>query len=321
MPNRSETQKLKWAPILKKQQLANQKKGADTTISSKLIMTPIFNQSVVDVSGPDAEAFLDSQLTSDVKNIKIKSLTRSGYCNPKGRLIATPYVIRNANSFNLLLPNDLVDEFISRISRFILRAKVSINENDALAIAGVIAQAGAKISIRELDELDNEILEINSRQGFILCPFDSLESFWVKTTQSYLPSQFEHWEIENIRNGIVNIGDATKEQFLPQMINLEKHKGVSFTKGCYPGQEIVARTKYLGSVKRKLCYFRSDSSIGQGAPIFTSEGTPCGTVCHTSRKSKESDNQEGLAVIHINNIDDDKLTTSDSICINALKLI
>ena len=321
MPNRSETQKLKWAPILKKQQLANQKKGADTTIGSKLIMTPIFNQSVIDVSGPDAEAFLDSQLTSDVKNIKIKSLTRSGYCNPKGRLIATPYVIRNANSFNLLLPNDLVDEFISRISRFILRAKVSINENDALAIVGVIAQAGAEISIRELDELDNEILEINSRQGFILCPFNSLESFWVKTTQSYLPSQFEHWEIENIRNGIVNIGDATKEQFLPQMINLEKHKGVSFTKGCYPGQEIVARTKYLGSVKRKLCYFRSDSSIGQGAPILTSEGTPCGTVCHTSRKSKESDNQEGLAVIHINNIDDDKLTTSDSISINALKLI
>ena len=321
MPNRSETQKLKWATILKKQQLANQKKGADTTIGSKLIMTPIFNQSVIDVSGPDAEAFLDSQLTSDVKNIKIKSLTRSGYCNPKGRLIATPYVIRNANSFNLLLPNDLVDEFISRISRFILRAKVSINENDALAIVGVIAQAGAKISIRELDELDNEILEINSRQGFILCPFDSLASFWVRTTQSYLPSQFEHWEIENIRNGIVNIGDATKEQFLPQMINLEKHKGVSFTKGCYPGQEIVARTKYLGSVKRKLCYFRSDSLIGQGAPIFTSEGTPCGTVCHTSRKSKESDNQEGLAVIHINNIDDDKLTTSDSISINALKLI
>ena len=321
MPNRSETQKLKWAPILKKQQLANQKKGADTTIGSKLIMTPIFNQSVIDVSGPDAEAFLDSQLTSDVKNIKIKSLTRSGYCNPKGRLIATPYVIRNANSFNLLLPNDLVDEFISRISRFILRAKVSINENDALAIVGVIAQAGAEISIRELDELDNEILEINSRQGFILCPFDSLESFWVNTTQSYLPSQFEHWEIENIRNGIVNIGDATKEQFLPQMINLEKHKGVSFTKGCYPGQEIVARTKYLGSVKRKLCYFRSDSSIGQGAPILTSDGTPCGTVCHTSRKSKESDNQEGLAVIHINNIDDDKLTTSDSISINALKLI
>ena len=321
MPNRSETQKLKWAPSLKKQQLANQKKGADTTIGSNLIMTPIFNQSVIDVSGPDAEAFLDSQLTSDVKNIKIKSLTRSGYCNPKGRLIATPYVIRNANSFNLLLPNDLVDEFISRISRFILRAKVSINENDALAIVGVIAQAGAEISIRELDELDNEILEINSRQGFILCPFNSLESFWVKTTQNYLPSQFEHWEVENIRNGIVNIGDATKEQFLPQMINLEKHKGVSFTKGCYPGQEIVARTKYLGSVKRKLCYFRSDSSIGQGAPIFTSEGTPCGTVCHTSRKSKESDNQEGLAVIHINNIDDDKLTTSDSISINALKLI
>ncbi|MDA0359633.1 MAG: hypothetical protein O3A99_04405 [Proteobacteria bacterium] len=321
MPNRSETQKLKWAPILKKQQLANQKKGADTTIGTKLIMTPIFNQSVIDVSGPDAEAFLDSQLTSDVKNIKIKSLTRSGYCNPKGRLIATPYVIRNANSFNLLLPNDLVDEFISRISRFILRAKVAINENKTLAIVGVIAQADPEISIRKLNELDNEILEINSRQGFILCPFDSLEPFWDKTTQTYLPSQFEHWEIENIRNGIVNIGDATKEQFLPQMINLEKHKGVSFTKGCYPGQEIVARTKYLGSVKRKLCYFRSDSLIAQGTAIFTSEGTPCGTVCHTSTKSKESDNQEGLAVIHINNIDDDKLTTSDSISINAVRLI
>ena len=321
MPNRSETQKIKWAPILKKHKLANQKKGPDTTIGSKSVLTPIFNQSVIDVSGPDAEAFLDSQLTSDVKNIKIKSLTHSGYCNPKGRLIATPYVIRNADSFNLLIPNDLVDEFISRITRFILRAKVSINENNTLAIVGVIAQADPEISIRKLNELDNEILEINSRQGFILCPFDSLESFWIKTTQSYLPSQFEHWEIENIRNGIVNIGDATKEQFLPQMINLEKHKGVSFTKGCYPGQEIVARTKYLGSVKRKLCYFRSDSLIAQGTAIFTSEGTPCGTVCHTSRKSKESDNQEGLAVIHINNIDDDKLTTSDSISINAVRLI
>jgi folate-binding protein YgfZ len=148
-----------------------------------------------------------------------------------------------------------------------------------------------------------------------------LETFWVKATQKYMPSQFDHWELETIRNGIVNIGNATKEQFLPQMINLEKREGVSFTKGCYPGQEIVARTKYLGTVKRKLCSFQSDTWINPGAAILSAEGTTCGVVCHISKNLNSNNVREGLAVIHIDNINDDKLTTAHAVAINSLALI
>ena len=321
MTNRAETQILKWDHILRKEQVNSKKKDTDTPNAHRAFITPIFNLSVIDVAGADAETFLNSQLTSDIKNIKINSLIPSGYCNTKGRLIATPYVIRQSDSFHLLLPNDLVDEFISRISRFILRAKVSITENRALAIVGVIANIGSQISTREPDELNNEIFKINAKQGLILCPYDSLESFWVKATQTYIPSQFEHWELENIQNGIVNVGDKTKEQFLPQMINLEKREGVSFTKGCYPGQEIVARTKYLGTVKRKLCTFQSDTLIDPGVAIFSTEGTACGIVCHTSENLNSNNVREGLAVIHIDNINEDKLTTSHAAHINSVALI
>jgi folate-binding protein YgfZ len=321
MTNRAETQILKWDHILRKEQVRSKKKDTDTRNTRKSFVTPIFNLSVIDVAGADAETFLDSQLTSDIKNTKINSLIPSGYCNPKGRLIATPYVIRKTDSFHLLLPNDIVDEFISRISRFILRANVSITENHALAIVGVIANIGFEISTRESDDFNDEILKINAKQGLILCPSDSLEAFWVKATQKYIPSQFDHWELETIRNGIVNIGNATKEQFLPQMINLEKREGVSFTKGCYPGQEIVARTKYLGTVKRKLCSFQSDTLINPGAAIFSSEGTTCGVVCHISKNLNSNNVREGLAVIHIDNINDDKLKTSRAVPINSLALI
>ncbi|MDC1311209.1 hypothetical protein N8Z26_01985 [Burkholderiales bacterium] len=321
MSTRLEVQKSIWAPLLDKDDKNTREKNHDITTGSHSMVTPIFAQSLINVSGADAETFLDSQLSGDIKNINNNSLLPAGYCTPKGRLIATPYVIRDQSSFNLLLPHDLVDEFISRISRFILRAKVTISENQAIAMIGVIGETVTEIDKTQFDGLNCQKLKINQTQGIILCPNESLMSFWLKAKTIYSSSDFECWELENIRNGIVNIQDATKEQFLPQMINLEKREGVSFSKGCYPGQEIVARTKYLGSVKRKLCSFKSSALISPGATIVNSNGAVCGMVCHTARNIPTNNSQAGLAVIHIDNIDDVKLTTSDSIQIDAVTVI
>lgn len=318
---RLEVQKSIWSPILDPDNLDTTEKIYALPPDCQSTVTPVFGQSVITVSGVDAETFLDSQLSSDIKNIKSNSLLPAGYCNPKGRLIATLYVIRNENSFNLLLPDDLVDEFIARISRFILRAKVTISENQAVAVIGVIGKIKTEVNPTQSDDPNEKILKINSTQGLILWPSESLALFWRKVTKIYSSSEYERWKLENIRNGIVDVGEATKEQFLPQMINLEKREGVSFSKGCYPGQEIVARTKYLGSVKRKLCSFKSSKLIAQGTTIVNANGVVCGMVCQTASNIHQIDSLEGLAVIHIDNIDGEKLTTSDSIRIDAVTLI
>ena len=321
MNTRIEMQQFSWSSILSKENQEEQKQDLRGPRNDKVWITPVFGQSVVNVSGEDAEAFLDAQLTIDIKNVKSKSLVPSGYCNPKGRLIATPHLMRGESSFNLLLPDDLVSEFISRISRFILRSKVTLSENHELATIGVIRNAGGEVETPESQESNIETLNVNSTQGLMLCPFESIEPFWAKATTIYSSSSHEHWELEDIRNGIVNVGNAVKEQFLPQMINLDKRDGVSFTKGCYPGQEIVARTKYLGSVKRRLCHFKSSKLINPGTPILNAGGSTCGTVCQTASNFQQNDAFEGLAVIHVNNINNETLTTSDSIAINDVTFI
>ncbi|MDA1332258.1 MAG: hypothetical protein O3A65_07245 [Proteobacteria bacterium] len=283
------------------------------------MITPLVNMSVVSVSGGDATAFLDSQLTSDIKNLTDKKLLRSGYCNPKGRLIATPYVFRNTDSFNLLLPDNLVDEFVSRLSRFILRAKVKITLNEGDAAIGLIAKSRL-LPITEIDTIVGvQIMSLNATQAILVCPFDSLGLLWGHLTATHLICREDLWRLEAIRNGIVNVNNDTKEHFLPQMINLDKGDGVSFTKGCYPGQEIVARTKYLGSVKRKLYQFKSDTPLHAGMTLLNASGATSGLVCDTAPVGFDNHGYEGLAVIQSEYVNEQHLTSSNLCQIEVLK--
>ena len=293
----------------------------DLSAAGRPIMAPLVNFSVINVNGDDVTAFLDSQLTSDIKNLPDKKLLRSGYCNPKGRLIATPYVFRDRADFNLLLPDNLADEFLVRLSRYVLRAKVKINRNDGDAVIGLMAKP-EMMAIPEIDDIAGvQTMSLNSTQTIVVCPFTSLELLWLRLSATHSTGEENLWRLESIRNGIVNINNETKEQFLPQMISLDKNDGVSFTKGCYPGQEIVARTKYLGSVKRKLCHVKSDALLDSGMALLNSSGATCGLVCDAVPVKPDKRGHEGLAVIQSDHVKEKHLTSPDLSYVEVLKVM
>jgi tRNA-modifying protein YgfZ len=323
MLQKSDYMKSKWSDLLGRKNDRIEERGAvakDPSVGKSMI-TPLVDISVVHVSGDDATAFLDSQLTSDIKNLADKKLTRSGYCNPKGRLIATPYVFRDGANFKLLLPYNLSSEFILRLSRFILRAKVKLATDEEDATIGFITTEGMQV-LPEINPMaGSHIMPLNSMQAILLCPFDSLEPLWDALTVTHTICGDDLWRLETIRNGIVHITDETKEQFLPQMINLDKGDGVSFTKGCYPGQEIVARTKYLGSVKRKLCQFKSNILLRAGTAILNSSGATSGLVCDSAPSADKVDGYEGLAVVQSEHVHEQHFTTQNSGRIEELKVL
>jgi tRNA-modifying protein YgfZ len=190
------------------------------------------------VTGADARDFLHAQLTTDVAHLPADRAAFAGWCTAKGRLLATLLVIPAPDGFLLQLAKDIAPAVAKRLSMFVLRSKVKIaDESDAWTHYGVwhplpaVAWDGGAVSVPVGDQRHLKL-------GKAL-------------TQSCAHSE-EHWTLEEIRAGRPWIMAATQDKFVPQMVNLETLGGVDFQKGCYPGQEIVARAQYRGEVKRRM---------------------------------------------------------------------
>jgi len=193
------------------------------------------------VTGADARAFLHAQLTKDIEKLAPDGAVLAGWCTAKGRLLATMLVIPSADGFLLQLARDLAPAVQKRLSMFILRSKVKIaDESDAwaqyglwdadLPVAGV-AWDGGTVTVRVGD------------RRFVKLG---------KNLSENCKGSEDDWRLQEIRAGRPWISAATQDLFVPQMVNLEQIGGVDFQKGCYPGQEIVARAQYRGEVKRRM---------------------------------------------------------------------
>jgi hypothetical protein len=194
------------------------------------------------VSGAEARDFLHAQLTSDIANLPSDRAVLAGWCTAKGRLLASLLVIPSPRGFLLQLARDLAPAVAKRLSMFILRAKAQVvDESDAWEQYGAwevdsnaadVVWEGERVTVR-----------VGERRFLRLGP----AGFSLPSTQSE-----ENWSLQEIRAGRPFITAATQDRFVPQMVNLEKLGGVNFQKGCYPGQEIVARAQHLGEVKRRM---------------------------------------------------------------------
>jgi folate-binding protein YgfZ len=202
---------------------------------------------LLSVSGDDAREFLHAQLTVDVRNLPRERAALAGWCSAKGRLLATLLVIPAPQGFLLQLARDLAPAVAKRLSMFVLRSKVKIaDESERWAQFGVWdADGNANVA------WDNGrgSVPLGARRFLRLEPADA-------TTLA--PSADEQaWTLLEIRAGRPLITAATQDQFVPQMVNLEKLGAVDFQKGCYPGQEIVARAQYRGEVKRRMVHLEA----------------------------------------------------------------
>jgi len=195
---------------------------------------------LLSVTGEDARAFLHAQLTNDVEHMSAERAALAGWCSAKGRLLATFLVIPSPQGFLLQLARDLAAPVAKRLSLFILRAKVKIaDESESWNQYGVwdadypgpgVAWSADCVRVRVGER---RFLELSKQPAAA----DASEA---------------QWTLQEIRAGRPLITAATQDQFVPQMVNLEQLGAVDFQKGCYPGQEIVARAQYRGAVKRRM---------------------------------------------------------------------
>ena len=212
---------------------------------------------LLSVSGDDAREFLHAQLTNDVRNLPADRAALAGWCSAKGRLLASFLVIPAPHGFLLQLARDLAAPVAKRLGMFVLRSKVKIaDESDAWTQLGLW---GEDLPARDV-AWDGEVCTVRVAEKRFLRLSRSAEA---KTTASE-----DDWIVREIRDGRPFISAATQDQFVPQMVNLEKLGGIDFQKGCYPGQEIVARAQYRGEVKRRMVRLQAPpgSALRPGDP-------------------------------------------------------
>ena len=198
-------------------------------------MFPLTTLSIIELSGRDAGQFLHNQLSADIQGISEGQATFACCCNPAGRVISLMLVTRREDLFLVVCSAELAEPLVTWLSRYIIRAEVKIRRRDDLLVAAASDDVSArtKITIPTITGINYYLLEAgNSNPG--------------------LSPESEHqWKQEELTKGIVWLGNETTAKFLPQMLGFEQIQALSFKKGCYPGQEIIARTHYLGKLKRR----------------------------------------------------------------------
>ncbi len=216
------------------------------------------SRALLKISGGDAESFLQAQLSNNINELDNSSIQLNAYCQHQGKMIALFWVMRSNDDFLLSFPLDLLEIIKSRLQMFVIMSDVTIDDvtDDYLQI-GVI------------DENQNNAFTINDKLSLIIANPSELSKFKVISN--------DFWDKACIDSSLPEIYLLTSEKLVPQMLNLDINEiGVNFSKGCFPGQEVVARLHYLGVAKRRLFAFESDSEINVGDTLF----------CSTSKSAK-----------------------------------
>jgi hypothetical protein len=260
------------------------------------IVADLSQLGVVAFRGEDTVAFLQGQLTNDLRGLHPDGAQWNGYCSPKGRLLGNFLVWRQGEDFCLQMSGDIAAGLLKRLSMFIMRAKVkgrdASDENVRLVVAGPAAAAAVGAAMGALPERAMHTAAVASglivRVGedkFVLSVVpERAADVWQSLRGAATPVGAPVWDWLRLGAGIPMIVAATQEAFVPQMVNLEVIGGVSFQKGCYPGQEIVARSQYLGKLKRRMFLAHADREARPGEGVFSAdmEGQASGTVVNAA---------------------------------------
>lgn len=239
---------------------------------------PLSDQGLIRVSGEDAASFLHNLLTNDINHLAEGTARHAGLCTPKGRLIATFLIWREGNDYLLMLSADILPAILKKLSMYVLRSKVRLADvsGERVLIGAVGSPVGPNEPMTTAPFADGTAIRLDADRVVLAVPAGA--------TPAGLPpaGALEDWHLAEIRHGMPRITAATQELFTPQMANYELPAvgGVSFQKGCYPGQEVVARTQYLGKVKRRMVRGRLDAMVAPGTDVFTPDtgDQHCGAV-------------------------------------------
>lgn len=261
--------------------------------------------SLLRFSGPDTQNFLQGQLTCDVAALKPGTSTYGGYCTPKGRLLATFLLWADDTSYTMLLPVSLAEPIRKRLSMYILRAKVKVEDiTTAQACVGVTGTDAAQ-QIAALGGAVPERLHGLSARDAVTAIAIPIQRYLLvlPREQTHAAEDDGTWQALDIAAGVPFITPATQEEFVAQMVNLDLIGGLSYTKGCYPGQEIVARTHYLGRLKQRMYRAHVGATATAGDKLYCADlGDQASGMVVTGTPSV-NDHHDVLAVLRTENIE------------------
>jgi folate-binding protein YgfZ len=307
--------------------------------SNKVTIADLSHYSLIKISGSEAQSFLQSQFSNDVSHVSESQAQLNSYCSPKGRVLVIFNLFQIGSDYFLQLPEALLDSILKRLTMFKMRADVDLtdvtNSIQCIGISGLQAETILKTNFTKVpnshfecitvqDDFQNSVSLIRisnesntqAQPRFLLfAEPESLISFWRKNTNNLQAVGYAPWSLLDIQAGIPTINTETVEAFIPQMINLQLINAVSFKKGCYPGQEIVARTQYLGKLKKRMYLLTSDYEqiIEPGTDLSTTEASDDqskGKIVNC--QLNQNGGIDALAVLQINSINQGNVIVKSS---------
>ncbi|MSQ69193.1 MAG: folate-binding protein [Gammaproteobacteria bacterium] len=240
------------------------------------------DEGILQIAGADARAFLQGQFTADLRPLDAARGTPTAWCNAQGRVLLVAWVLTLGDAVLLVLPRGEIERVQKRLRLFILRAQVTLLDlSQTWSVLGVETNTPQPPPLSDLltrapgttasaDTLLAYRLPGSAPRALVLGPQAALDDFWARCALPVCTPN--EWTARDISLGLPRIDASTNEHFLPQQLNLDQLNGVSFDKGCYPGQEVIARLKYRGQVKARLRAGQSATQPTAGGKLYAPDG-------------------------------------------------
>lgn len=255
-------------------------------------LIPLPSLSVLRIEGEDAESFLQSQLSADLRTLTQDNWIRASYCSPKGRVLAVMTLWRKKNAILTALPTEIIGTILQRLSLYKLRSRVELSVQNDLLLAGLSQTAWPQWCSEQNipapkpgqsnseSPLGIDVLALSEQRALLCAPAQAFASLEAGIQPCLTETD---WWAASIDDQEAQVVAATQEHFVPQMLNLDLTGAVSFRKGCYPGQEVVARMHYLGKARQRMLrasYQAGDAMIAAqpGQTLRDSNGKRLGEV-------------------------------------------
>jgi folate-binding protein YgfZ len=243
------------------------------------MITQLNNRALLKLSGSDTQSFLQGQLSNDIDALEEGVVQLNAYCQHQGKIIALLWVVKQGDDFYLSFPSDLVEIITKRLTMFKMMSAVEITD-----VSNELIQFGV------IDDDFDGAFKLNDQQSVAL----------VENVDGVELDNESEWALACIANSIAEVTLATSEKFVPQLLNLDIDEvGVNFTKGCYPGQEVVARLHYLGKSKRRMRQFECEGEVSVGDELLVAGSKSAKASGIVVRRVQLGDKSSFLATVEV----------------------
>ena len=249
------------------------------------------NRTLLKITGGEVQGFLQGQFSNDIDALEEGVIQLNAYCQHQGKIMALIWVMKRDDEYYLSFPKDLSAEIVKKLTMFKMMSDVTIKD-----ITNELLQFGV------IDEVVDGVFVLNTNQSIVLMDSD----------YGFELSDISVWEQSCIANEVPEVELATVEKFVPQLLNLDINEvGVNFSKGCYPGQEVVARLHYLGKSKRRMRQFECEGEVNVGDELIVTGSKSAKASGIVVRRVQLDGKSQCLATVEVT-YEDDKITLNDA---------